>query len=632
MSEFLKKIKNLNGTYKLNLADPEECAYYLESFGGETNLKDNYPLIYRSFVKAQQADQKKKNQPMIAPLKVSRFSNADSRLAPNNTELKKPIVDFNSLDFHCTHSSEINQSQQNSANEYHIYANLNGDYMDPNSNLDDASQQPQAYTVFIKGRLSNPDRGNEEFLSFERMFVNTNQSVSSLVSEISFPAKKFKDIRAQLKLTASVFDTSKNKLDSYTFQMTKNFDTTATPFADIVIEHPVSKTNKNHINVLYGRGIWHMDAGEKIDYQYPNNNKDTGTLHTILPIKGYVKLKAKKNDSFAKFDKLTQPSNNERLMRSSLDYDSTDWLTYEEDLEDDALYKKLTVKDGKPTSNFIVTESEAKDGQDILYFDFYNNSFESDKDYQRRYDWGIDISSDVTGVDNRSRICYLTGQLQYDLDRTINGLKLDTTGYSILIKSVDQDKLKHIMPSREYYKFHDQSNTIYIPPIKIWWGCHARDTKIQLADGSTKRADEITVGQALICNGKTLIVNNIYTGHELNIYQVTAANGASLQVSVGHPLLLADDTGIAAENLKPGDQIRLADHSLTEVMAIEKQPYDDLVYNFTFAGEEAANYLVANGFLSGDFYAQNSLSVKKIEPPAEHLALVAELERLLSAQ
>lgn len=162
-------------------------------------------------------------------------------------------------------------------------------------------------------------------------------------------------------------------------------------------------------------------------------------------------------------------------------------------------------------------------------------------------------------------------------------------------------------------------------------GCHARDTQIKLADGSLKRADKIDIGDSLITYGdKVLKVNNIYYGDEEELVAVKFEDGKQIQVSKGHPLLKEDGTGVDVQQLLKGDRILAETGNAVTVSEVSPVPYQDVVYNFTFEGEEEGNYVIANGLYSGDFYAQNLQGSRKPVPTPEQEALGNELDRLMS--
>jgi hypothetical protein len=165
---------------------------------------------------------------------------------------------------------------------------------------------------------------------------------------------------------------------------------------------------------------------------------------------------------------------------------------------------------------------------------------------------------------------------------------------------------------------------------KVAGRCYERGTQITMLDGTTKRADQVRIGEKLPCyGGKQLTINNIYTGKEKELIHIQTGN-AQVKVSAGHIMLLESGTGITIEKLRVGDKIMLANQTLAEITSIEPIPYDDNVYNFSFDGEETGNYLIANGFYSGDFYAQNVLHKNLLSLTSEQERLYLELREIAS--
>ena len=159
--------------------------------------------------------------------------------------------------------------------------------------------------------------------------------------------------------------------------------------------------------------------------------------------------------------------------------------------------------------------------------------------------------------------------------------------------------------------------------------CFARDTEIKLADGRMIRADEIKIGERLACySGKSLTVTDILTGEEKKIYHIKTRNGAEIKLTSGHILLRGDNDRVAVSVLSPGDKIMTENKTLTDIISVEEINYKGMVYNFMFEGEHEGNFLIANGFFAGDFYAQNMQSDNEKKLATEHQAMLKEFEQL----
>ena len=136
-----------------------------------------------------------------------------------------------------------------------------------------------------------------------------------------------------------------------------------------------------------------------------------------------------------------------------------------------------------------------------------------------------------------------------------------------------------------------------------------------MAGGKTERADKIRIGDRLpAMGGKILTVAEILTGEDLEIINIKTEKG-SIRVSGGHAMWIYDESSKdgrrkAAARLKRGDQL-LSPYGTFEITDISRELYNDKVYNFIFGEEETANYIEANGYWSGDFYAQNEEEKKE---------------------
>ncbi len=630
MSAFKKRERKPNQTYRLDLTDEEEYAYYVGRMGGEKRLEENFPLLYREIQKARNEPHGRGHEGKVRRMNESKGYGGEER----------GDVQFTCFEFDFVKSEDANPSKtaKEGSSDYYIQANVNGSYLDAMKDVGDAARNADTFTVYLKGEVVDTSPGGQQFIEIEVFRKKVNATFTEVRSELQYPGRLFLNREIKLHMTATVVKdvpsnnqnaqnvasaTEQSVLNAYEYEYKQMINETGKPYAKIEVDDPVSQTaDSETINVLYGREASFI-APKNPDYEYKENNKGSGALHTILPIKGRVTLKKGTADDCAEFAGLTKPAGAKDITRSSLSYADADWILYQRRTDKYDLYNKML-------ENFSVTQDANGGHEDVLHFDLYNPDFKDDPPDERRYDWGDDVTSEVTELDQRSRTCRLIGQFTYDVRRTIEGVDVGANPYTISILSISKEELDGLETKREYYKSVEDSNQLYVPLIYIWWGCHARDANILLEDGTTKRADEVAPGDKLPCHGgKTLVVSNVYTGFEKDLYHVKVESGGEVRVSSGHPLLGEDGTGIVVEGLRPGDGVVLADQSLATVTAVEKQPYHDDVYNFVFEGEDEGNYLVANGFFSGDFYAQNKLPQEEATLTPESEALIEEMSRLV---
>lgn len=141
-------------------------------------------------------------------------------------------------------------------------------------------------------------------------------------------------------------------------------------------------------------------------------------------------------------------------------------------------------------------------------------------------------------------------------------------------------------------------------------GCFHPSTRILMADGSTKSAEEIRVGDTL--HGKTavapLTVKKVVEGPETLALIALKFSGRELIVTSKHPLLSSNGY-VRADKLKAGDKVLNADGIPVQLESVN--PYGPFpgqrVINFVVSDEtEGSQTLIAEGLLSGDLAVQQS--------------------------
>lgn len=594
LNSFEERIEQFSGLYRLNLAIEEENKYYLESIGGEYNLRNNYPMLYASYLSARKTAENSKQ----------------SKAEPSNIGVHFKTYDIMATD---KTTNGVGESQR-----YFLSMGLTGSFIDTSSTPAKITAPPKSFTVSVNGKLYDPKSPRLAFVVVNDSYERVNQMDVRFCSENDFHQDEFWDRELKARFTLSVYDEA-GKLTPFVSVETKRFGIPKNFAIDnISITSPVSShPQTNEIRILYGRSALNLDNP---DYTYESNNADQhdGKLWTIVPMKGEVTLKSiLTGDKYYSFEKLTKPTEDEQWGRSTLQYANMDWKIYRNDLRDQQLYDLLVA------NNFSV--QTGANHVETLHFDLFNPTYAEGND--RHYDWVADI--DKASTDNRERICYLLGGFSYDICKKNEKGEIVEPGWEhqIQIHSVEP---KRLAPDRTYYTYKPGSMVIYIPPIHLWWGCYGKDTQILLADGSTRRANEIRVGDYMSCyGGKMLNVSDIFCGQEPNLFRVEVDCGNSICVSAGHPMLLAGGEGKAVETLTVGEELLLEGQARAKVTSISSVEYNDTVYNFTFRDEDDGNYLIADGFYSGDFYAQNKL--ERTPPPIteEQKKLGKEAEQLM---
>lgn len=332
--------------------------------------------------------------------------------------------------------------------------------------------------------------------------------------------------------------------------------------------------------MLYGRineQAVYADADYK-DGDYYKNTFSHDQVHLLLPLKGDIILEYK-----TKPLGLTKPDGFV-LPRSEATYDYKEQIfTYRADLEDDPLYEKMK---GCFRADKYIEGVRTRVQFDVRIPDAGRSD--------------LDWHCDVKGIQNAEpKTIMLNACFVYSVQNLL-GVEAQE---QISIKSRKKEFMESV--GKKYYEFDRQTNTVYIPPITIYWGCFAKDVRIRMADGSEKEACAVTQGDRVLGYGnQELTVESVVTGRDKTIQLIETKEHGSIRVSGGHPMMCRGALK-RAMSIVPGDMLDLADGGLAEVIRAETVDYDDTVYNFTFAGKEEGVYLSANGFYSGDLRMQN---------------------------
>lgn len=205
---------------------------------------------------------------------------------------------------------------------------------------------------------------------------------------------------------------------------------------------------------------------------------------------------------------------------------------------------------------------------------------------------------------------------------TVRDFDIPNHSYIVKTKVSYAPWAKSISFSKSSAAIGDQADVFYsymgdnvdIQPITIYWGCFGRDVRIHLADQGEKPASEVNVGDRLLGqDNEVLIVNQVYTGYDTEIFEIVTQSGNTIRVSGGHPMMCHGKM-VRASRLNPGDCLNMANGTFDPVEQVSVVPYKDTVYNFTFEGREQGAYLIANGLYTGDLFMQNET---KSEPQKE---------------
>jgi hypothetical protein len=154
---------------------------------------------------------------------------------------------------------------------------------------------------------------------------------------------------------------------------------------------------------------------------------------------------------------------------------------------------------------------------------------------------------------------------------------------------------------------------VYIVPVlNIWQGCFAAGTEITMDDGKTTRPveDFVADGREKVASGdgiaRLISGTTIGTEPDKDMVRLVTANGRSLLVTQGHPIMLDSGKPVVATDLQAGDRVRTLEGP-SELVTVMRERYEGKVHNLivNLGGESHTDTIYANGILAGDANMQN---------------------------
>lgn len=130
--------------------------------------------------------------------------------------------------------------------------------------------------------------------------------------------------------------------------------------------------------------------------------------------------------------------------------------------------------------------------------------------------------------------------------------------------------------------------------------CFAEKTKIELADGSNLKIEDIRIGDMVITETGITHIMNTWCGIENEMINILAEDGKIICVTKNQPMLTEKGV-IRAEKVSAGMLLKCSS-GFSKVNQVEKKE-QMVVYNLDADGKS----IYADGFLCGDFIVQNSL-------------------------
>lgn len=607
------------GTYRYDFTNEEDYQKFVQIFGGEAQLK-KYPQI-------QKAAAKTASVCTAAGQKV--FNNTASQIILEGSiaEIRAIGVEDSRADTLRISSQGMTKNVQEETYGFYrlstevelSYANAtNTDMPMTLCSVEEEEQDSMTCCLLVKVK---DDSTGAYIYQTKLYYENEPMPLLEEVSTSMFPYEKLAGKNFTMTVDA-MCEAKDGTLTAASLAPRKfNFKNAAAQsfIKKITVTDPRWQNGKQQGSIvfLYGRKSFGGVKGDYVGGDYYSNNKDRN-LHTIIPIKGTIELNPIKKITGVSID--SYEVSNGKFPKSYLDY---------------------AISSGKVIAEHggsIKLEDLGKvlQGNGDLTYDSKSNTAQFDLKLPVKssmlgpYDWDYNLSNAF--LNDSSHTCYLTACFVLRIEHEpYMGMTVDQ--YAIFIYSVPRNPGHSIV----YYESGDGETNVFIPPIEIYWGCFAKDTQIKIADGSLKRADQIRTGDHIpALGGRTLTVADILTGEDPEIIRIMTKDGKSIRVSDGHAMLVVDEAApagrrMAAGRLQPGDRL-MTPEGVSVISEVVTGPYNDTVYNFTFEGEENPNYVEADGFWSGDFYAQNEKKEKKpAQLTEEALALRDELRAFYHA-
>ena len=128
------------------------------------------------------------------------------------------------------------------------------------------------------------------------------------------------------------------------------------------------------------------------------------------------------------------------------------------------------------------------------------------------------------------------------------------------------------------------------------YGCFTPDTPVLMADGSTKRIDQVQAGEQVLAHNPTTgqdepaTVEQTFVHEKVPTLRVTTTSG-TVETTATHPFHVQDRGYTPAEQLREGDILHTPDGHTTTVGSIQATGRAETVHNLAITGHH--NYHVA---------------------------------------
>lgn len=571
-----KKIEECEGFYWMDLADPEEAEYVLEWLGGRELLEGQFPRMYQAYCRSVENAKKKNGVKMQSKVSV----NADTSFVKSKTGMKFEGGISGFLCDTAIETKDIGVIPPRPWKNVSVMLNI--------EDADDPSRPP--------------------FASVTRVYKNVNQfcgtvSTKAEVDEITVAKTNMRmvtefqgiDQDGCLRMGFSS-DNYENHLKGEGVRIVER----------VILDDPKYKngSNNNPIIMLYGREASQNPDYKNADYvngEYKDNNGGAagdGKLKTLMPIKGTIVFK----NGF-RFVGLAKPNARRKMYRPTISLNKSQVVKYYQD-------------------------EWPKDNPDEKMYNAIKDSFQADAkapnvcNFDLRIDGSVDWKADLEGtgryIKDNARV------LDYEVDAAFLLEVWDGESkqlVTLIVRYTDD-------PAVDLYAAYDGDGTVYIPAVRVYWGCMAKDSRIWTAGGK-KPVSEIRSGEKVMTvDGEYATVAQVLKAKEEKIYRIRTDKGA-IGLTGGHPVLLRSGEERNACSLRKGDALQMRGGETAEVLEVSLEEYQDDVYNLLIQEKTEGAFLFANGFAVGDTDSQNRpLKAAPVNYTEEELKLQEEFERL----
>jgi len=575
-----EKLEKNHGTYTFDLTDPEDAGYVMERLGGEELLKTKFPGIYEAF----QGTVKR-----LAESEGEEGEEEDDRIA-----LKTPDLSYRKIESGTS-----------------FKGTMTGSLCDPrgtvqNLGIEKARPWPRAFVT--ASIADSDDRERPAFASFTRYYSNVNEFSSDVETDGTIDTNTVAKTNIGVITEITGMDPdgeirAKAVLDEYA-----NNPGGVAVVDRIAIEDPKFKNNSqnNPIIMLYGRETTQNEKYTSADYtggEYADNNGgESGdkNLKTLMPLKGTIVLK-----KGFEFKGLYEPDEKHNIYRPTISLDSmvlAEYYSNKWDDKDDSGSQKKMYEAIKGC--FQIDEKN----KNVCYFDVK---------IDKKADWQADIKNAAQYLKSNERTLIYLVSATFRLAITDGML---TSFVNLTIRSTeDKDK--------QLYVTENGSSVVYIPPVQVYWGCLAEDSRI-LTDCGYRDIADIKPGDRVFSYEKGYVtVAQVLKGHEEKIYRIKTEK-ETIGLTAGHPVLLADGGEARPKDLERGMLLAGYGGEAAKITDICEEDYQKEVYNLMTEESEAGLHICVNGLFAGDVAAQNRNQEKERIVTEEEKALYEEWDRL----